>query len=56
LLSVPLTTIHQPCTAMGAIAVNTMLERLREPKLPARDILLNFHLVVRASCGSAKTD
>ena len=56
LLSVPLTTIHQPCTAMGAIAVSTMLERLRQPLLPARDILLNFHLVVRASCGSGKND
>jgi GntR family transcriptional regulator of arabinose operon len=56
LLSVPLTTIHQPCTAMGAIAVNTMLERLRQPSLPARDILLNFHLVVRNSCGPRKAD
>ncbi len=54
LLSVPLTTIHQPCTDMGAIAVSTMLERLRHPKLPARDILLNFHLVVRDSCGARK--
>jgi GntR family transcriptional regulator, arabinose operon transcriptional repressor len=54
LLSVPLTTIHQPCAAMGAIAVNTMMERLRHPRLPARDILLNFHLVVRDSCGARK--
>lgn len=54
LLSVPLTTIHQPCADMGAIAVSTMLERLRHPKLPARDILLNFHLVVRDSCGARK--
>jgi DNA-binding LacI/PurR family transcriptional regulator len=54
LLSVPLTTIHQPCTDIGAIAVTTMLERLRHPKLPARDILLNFHLVVRDSCGARK--
>ncbi|MEP6960535.1 MAG: GntR family transcriptional regulator [Acidobacteriota bacterium] len=54
LLSVPLTTIHQPCASMGAIAIGTMLERLREPKLPARDILLNFELVVRESCGARK--
>lgn len=54
LLSVPLTTIHQPCADMGAMAVNTMLERLRNPKLPARDILLNFHLVIRDSCGASK--
>ena len=54
LLSVPLTTIHQPCADMGAVAVAAMLERLRNPKLPPRDILLNFHLVIRESCGSPK--
>jgi len=54
LLSVPLTTIHQPCADIGATAIAAMLERLRNPKLPARDILLNFHLVVRDSCGSRK--
>jgi len=52
LLSVPLTTIHQPCADMGAVAIGAMLERLRNPKLPPRDILLNFHLVIRDSCGS----
>jgi DNA-binding LacI/PurR family transcriptional regulator len=56
LLSVPLTTIHQPCTAMGAIAISTMLERLRQPNVPARDILLTFHLVIRDSCGARKAD
>jgi GntR family transcriptional regulator, arabinose operon transcriptional repressor len=54
LLSVPLTTIHQPCSDIGAIAVSTMLEKLRHPRLPARDIMLNFHLVVRDSCGARK--
>jgi len=54
LLSVPLTTIHQPCASIGAIAVGAMLDRLRDPKLPARDILLNFHLVVRDSCGARR--
>jgi DNA-binding LacI/PurR family transcriptional regulator len=54
LLSVPLTTIHQPCSEIGATAVSTMLEKLRHPRLPARDILLNFQLVVRDSCGARK--
>jgi GntR family transcriptional regulator of arabinose operon len=54
LLSVPLTTLHQPCAIMGATAVTAMIERVRTPKLPARDILLNFHLVVRDSCGARK--
>jgi DNA-binding LacI/PurR family transcriptional regulator len=55
LLSVPLTTIHQPCAEIGAAAISIMLERLRNPTLPARDILLNFHLVVRESSGARKT-
>jgi DNA-binding LacI/PurR family transcriptional regulator len=54
LLSVPLTTIHQPCAHIGAVAVRTMIERLRNPSLPPQEILLNFHLVVRDSCGSRK--
>lgn len=55
LLSVPLTTIRQPCSSMGAVAVSAMLDRLREPRLPGRDILLNFDLVIRSSCGGRKT-
>jgi DNA-binding LacI/PurR family transcriptional regulator len=54
LVSVPLTTIHQPCAEIGAMAVSTMLDRLAHPKLPARDVLLNFHLVVRDSCGTRR--
>jgi len=52
LLSVPLTTIHQPCADIGAVAIGAMLDRLRTPKMPPRDVLLNFRLVVRDSCGS----
>ena len=51
LLSVPLTTIHQPCGDIGAVAISAMLQRLSNPKMPARDILLSFHLVERDSCG-----
>ncbi len=56
LLSVPLTTIHQPCASIGSAAIGAMLDRLRDPRLPARDIVLNFDLVVRTSCGSRKRD
>ena len=52
LLPVPLTTIHQPCFEMGTTAVLTMAHRLRNPTYPARDVLLDFTLVVRRSCGS----
>ncbi len=54
LLSVPLTTIHQPCAEMGATAISVMMERLRNPKLPPRDVLLSFHLVVRESSGAPR--
>jgi GntR family transcriptional regulator of arabinose operon len=47
LLPLPLTTIRQPCEAIGAAAVGAMTQRLRNPRLPARDILLDFTLVAR---------
>jgi len=49
LLRVPLTTIHQPCRDLGTAAVQAMVERLANPALPARDILLDARLVVRRS-------
>jgi len=52
LVRVPLTTMHQPCDAIGAAAVNAMLERVADPQLPPRQILLEPTLVVRRSCGS----
>jgi GntR family transcriptional regulator, arabinose operon transcriptional repressor len=54
LLSVPLTTIHQPCADIGTAAIRTMIDRLHDPKLPARDVLLNFGLVVRESSASSR--
>jgi GntR family transcriptional regulator of arabinose operon len=54
LLPVPLTTIHQPCSELGAAAVRLMIERLKNPDMPARDVILNFRLMVRASTGSSK--
>jgi GntR family transcriptional regulator of arabinose operon len=53
LLPVPLTTLHQPCLDIGAASVSAMLDRIRNPRLPARSILLNGHVVVRKSCGAA---
>jgi DNA-binding LacI/PurR family transcriptional regulator len=52
LVSVPLTTVHQPCRDIATIAFRTMLERVAEPTLPARHISLMPHLVVRESCGA----
>jgi GntR family transcriptional regulator, arabinose operon transcriptional repressor len=52
LLSPSLTTIHQPCTDIGTIAMQVMLERIENPLLPPRDILVKPTLVVRKSCGA----
>ncbi len=51
LLGVPLTTVHQPCADIGRAALAVMLERLENPFLPTRDVLLPISLVVRRSCG-----
>jgi GntR family transcriptional regulator of arabinose operon len=56
LLPVPLTTFHQPCLDIGAAAIATMHDRIANPHLPARSILLNGHLVVRKSCGAPLAD
>jgi GntR family transcriptional regulator of arabinose operon len=52
LLPVPLTTVHQPTHAIGGAALQVMLDRIRSPKLPPREVLLDGELVIRASCGS----
>ena len=56
LLSVPLTTIHQPCEAIGTAAVQTMRQRLRQPTQPAQDVLLDFQLVPRKSSSSGNPE
>ena len=50
LLPVPLTTIHQPCRAIGEAAMSAMLQRIARPDMLPRDILLDCRLVVRNSC------
>ncbi|MFL6417433.1 MAG: GntR family transcriptional regulator [Bryobacteraceae bacterium] len=52
LLPVPLTTVRQPTHEIGEAALGVMLDRIRCPKLPAREVLLDGDLIVRASCGA----
>jgi DNA-binding LacI/PurR family transcriptional regulator len=54
LLPVPLTTMRQPAREIGVAAMAAMLDRVRRPDLPPRDIFLHTTLVVRRSCGSGR--
>ncbi|MEO8594106.1 MAG: GntR family transcriptional regulator [Candidatus Solibacter sp.] len=49
LMTVPLTTIRQPCDQVGAAAIQAMVQRIATPDMPARDILVDFRLIVRES-------
>ena len=52
LLSIPLTTVQQPCRDIAITALHAMRERISEPALPSRSLLLPPRLVVRESCGA----
>lgn len=52
LTPVPLTTIRQPLGAIGRIAAKLLLDRLADPSLPPREVLLEGELIIRRSCGS----
>lgn len=45
----PLTSMRQPCFELASMAFRTLIERMSNPKLPPRKILLNTTLVVRES-------
>ncbi len=52
LLSVPLTTMHQPCRDIALVALRTMLDRIADPTMPSRGLTITPRLVVRESCGA----
>lgn len=49
LLSVPLTTYHQPCEDLGRNAVHALQQRLKYPQAAPRRITLQGHLIARHS-------
>ena len=51
-LRVPLTTLHQPCSEIADMAVETMLWRIKNPTAPARTHTVVGRMVVRRSCGA----
>ncbi len=52
LLPVQLTTMQQPCRDIAVAAFQAMRERIADPALPPRSILLTPRLIVRESCGA----
>lgn len=46
----PLTTVHQPLFELGALAVTTLVKRMRREKVASR-CLLDAPLIIRQSCG-----
>jgi LacI family transcriptional regulator len=52
LLSTPLTTVEQPIRDIAITAFSALRERMTNPTLPARTLILTPRLVVRESCGA----
>jgi len=52
LLTIPLTTMEQPCRDIAITAFNALRERLKNPTLPPRTLMLTPRIVVRESCGA----
>ena len=55
LLSVPLTSYHQPCADIGKVAAQVMLNRIKNPESPNCRISLNGRIIIRSSsCAPVK--
>lgn len=52
ILTPPLTAVAQPTYELGKVAATLLLERLQNPSLPPRLVVLPPRLVVRESCGA----
>lgn len=52
LLTIPLTTMEQPCREIALTAFNALRERIANPTLPPRTLMLTPRIVVRESCGA----
>lgn len=53
-LPVPLTTMRQPAEALGVVAASMLLERVENPSMPIREVMLSCELVIRESCGASR--
>jgi DNA-binding LacI/PurR family transcriptional regulator len=48
----PLTTVAQPALEVGRTAAELLLDRIRKPEQPRKQVVLETQLIVRASCGA----
>ncbi len=51
-LPVPLTTVKQPIEAISRESIKMLVDRIENPKLPAKDVLFTTELIIRKSCGT----
>ena len=51
LISPPLTTVRQPMAALGAAAVDVLIDHIERPTEPSEFRHLPVRLVIRQSCG-----
>lgn len=49
--AIPLTTIHQPCRDLAAVAFRAMVDSIEERDITPRSYVLPIKLIVRESCG-----
>ncbi|MBC2608029.1 GntR family transcriptional regulator [Pelagicoccus albus] len=56
LLSVPLTSYHQPCNDIGEVAAKVMLNRIKNPESPNCRISLNGRIIVRGSTSATSEE
>jgi len=52
LLTVPLTTMEQPCRDIALTAFTALRERMANSSLPPRNIIMTPRMIVRESCGA----
>ena len=50
----PLTTVEQPAFEVGRTAAQLLMERINQPSLPPRRVVLGTRLIVRSSCGAER--
>ena len=51
-LQPPLTMVAPPAFEVGQTAAQLLLDRVRKPRLPYRQVMLETQLIIRSSCGS----